>query len=80
VKAATHDRAARWRRSLRWRWAGAREGVVDNFIFFCRVRTRGSEDAIASGGDVSVRTDARVESLSKENTYPIFFRSQLMLI
>jgi hypothetical protein len=36
---------------------------VENFIFFGRVRTRGSEDTIASGGDAFVHTDIRVESI-----------------
>jgi hypothetical protein len=52
------EQAARWRRP---RVTGQRGG---EFYFFGRERTRGSEDAGASGGDTSVRTDARVKSLS----------------
>jgi hypothetical protein len=41
-------------------------GRSEEFYFFGRVRTRGSEDAIASRGDASVRMDTRVKSLSNE--------------
>jgi hypothetical protein len=58
VRTAACDRAARWKRIR------AREGTLENFIFFSKVRTRGSQYAIASGRDASVRTDARVKSLS----------------
>jgi hypothetical protein len=42
----------------------SKRGWGGEFYFLGKVRMRGSEDAIANGGDASVHTDARVKSLS----------------
>jgi hypothetical protein len=50
-------------------------GHGGEFYFFGRVRTRGSEDTIASGGDAFVHTDIRVESIRAVSMgiYGIFY-------